>query len=122
MSRILIVDDAESNRQLLDYLLRHFGHETILADNGADAIEAALRERPDLAIIDLAMPGMRGEEVARRLRATPEVAHMPLLAISVGLDPQDHPDGGFDGWYPMPIDPEHLLQGIQRYLQDASAG
>ena len=124
MARILVIDDSAENRQLFDYVLRHFGHETFLAANGEEGIAAALREHPDLAIIDLVMPGMRGEEVARRLRAVPELAGMRLLAVSVGLDagrvPELDagrvPEGDFDGWYPLPLDPETLARDIEAYL------
>jgi len=116
LARILVIDDSAENRQLFDYVLRHFGHETFLAANGEEGIAAALREHPDLAIIDLVMPGMRGEEVARRLRAVPELAGMRLLAVSVGLDAGRVPEGDFDGWYPLPLDPETLARDIEAYL------
>jgi CheY-like chemotaxis protein len=122
VARIVVIDDSAGNRQLFDYLLRHFGHETVLAADGAEGIEAVLRERPDLVIIDLVMPGMRGEEVATRLRGMPEVARIPLLAVSVALDPAQLPEGGFDGWYPLPVDPKALLEGVEAHLQHTATG
>jgi diguanylate cyclase (GGDEF)-like protein/PAS domain S-box-containing protein len=74
MARILVVDDQDSNRDLITTLARHLGHATTEAADGAEALAVARTTRPDLVICDILMPTMDGYEFVRRLRADPEVA------------------------------------------------
>ena len=79
VGRILVVDDRSVNRELLVTLLHHAGHETVEAADGVEALEAALRDRPDAMIVDLAMPRLDGLSFARAVRALPELAGVPIL-------------------------------------------
>ena len=71
MATILIVDDRESNRELLSTLLGYRNHRTVEARDGMEGLERARVERPDLVITDILMPTMDGYEFTRRLRADP---------------------------------------------------
>ena len=79
MATILIVDDRSSNRQFLTTLLGYGGHRLLEAVNGAQALEIARVERPDLVITDILMPTMDGFEFTQRLRSDSELAVSPVI-------------------------------------------
>jgi twitching motility two-component system response regulator PilH len=86
MSRkILIVDDAESDRVYLQHIIRDAGHFPLTADCGTLAIERARDEQPDLILMDINMPGMDGFAVTRRLRADDSTKDIPIVFVS-GMD------------------------------------
>jgi signal transduction histidine kinase len=82
VATILVVDDRASNRQFLTTLLGYDGHRVLEAANGAQALEIARAERPDLTISDILMPGMDGHTLARALRREPALAQMRLILMS----------------------------------------
>lgn len=79
MANILIIEDQEPLRNLYRSVLRQLNHETIFVTTGEARIETALRERPDLIILDLLLPGMTGAEVAQRLRELGVLPDVPLV-------------------------------------------
>lgn len=79
MANILIIEDQEPLRNLYRSVLRQFNHETVFVTTGEAGIETALRERPDLIILDLLLPGMTGVEVAHRLRELGILPDIPLI-------------------------------------------
>ena len=81
MATILIVDDRSSNRQFLTTLLGYGGHRLLEAVNGAQALEIARVERPDLVITDILMPTMDGFEFTQRLRSDSELAATPVKVL-----------------------------------------
>jgi CheY-like chemotaxis protein len=83
LSRILIVEDDDDTRVVLEETLQDLGHVVAAANDGAGALEMARRLRPEVAIVDIGLPEMDGYEVAKRLRATPEgAAPLKLIALS----------------------------------------
>ncbi len=80
--RILIVDDSDSIRRLLDWILRPLGFDLLQACNGLEALDVLRREPVDLAIVDLNMPLMDGISLVREIRATPEWSEMPVIMMS----------------------------------------
>jgi signal transduction histidine kinase len=87
--RILIVDDNVDAARTLADLLELDGHETHVAHDGPASVEAALRLKPDAAIVDIGLPGFSGLEVARRLRQEPSLAGLFLVALSGWVQPED---------------------------------
>lgn len=79
---ILIAEDYDDTRNLIRMLLQAKGHRVAEAANGLEAVEAAARERPDLILMDLNMPVMDGIEATRCLRARPEMAGVPVVAVT----------------------------------------
>ena len=77
--RILVVDDQASIRDILRTALTEAGAAVLEADGGAAGLELAANERPELILLDIAMPGMNGWQVLEKLRATPETAHIPVV-------------------------------------------
>ena len=113
-SRILLVEDSEDARHMLQMLLMLAGHEVYAAVDGPSGLEMARTKRPDIAVIDLGLPGMDGFEVARQLRAGSE-KEVRLIALSGYGQPEDRRktlDAGFDMHLVKPVDPAHLSTAI----------
>ena len=88
-SRILIVDDVEANRFILRDIIQELGHQPVLTESGAQALKIVQRMRPQLIILDIAMPEMDGYEVCKILKADPETKDIPIIFISAFDEPQD---------------------------------
>jgi CheY-like chemotaxis protein len=88
MANILIIEDQEPLRNLYRSVLRQFNHETVFVTTGEAGIETALREHPDLIILDLLLPGMTGSEVAHKLRELGILPDIPLI-ITTALSEVD---------------------------------
>jgi signal transduction histidine kinase/ActR/RegA family two-component response regulator len=113
--RVLIVDDARDSAFILSRLLEMLGHKVFTADNGADAIEIARSERPDVVFSDIAMAHMDGIELARRLRKEPGLEAMLLIALTGFGQDSDRAltrDAGFDVHLVKPISPEQIEQAL----------
>lgn len=91
--RVLIIDDTDSARLTLDALLRHEGYELLEASTGEAGLEMAAREHPDAIVLDVMMPGMDGFTVCERLRADPDLAHIPVLMVTALSEAQSHRRG-----------------------------
>ena len=116
--RVLVVDDNIDSAETLGELLPLWGHETRLAHDGPQAIEAVREFAPDVVLLDIGLPGMDGFEVARRLRAE-GVAVRRLLAMTGYGDEDDRrkaKEAGFDGHLVKPVEPEVL----QRLLEEVA--
>ncbi len=88
MAHILIIEDQEPLRVLYESVLRKYNNETTFTTTGEAGIEAALRDKPDLVILDLLLPGIPGIEVARRLQESGILPDVPLI-ITTALDELD---------------------------------
>jgi len=113
--RILIVDDNVEAALTLAELLTLEGHETHVAHDGPSAVDAARRLCPDVAILDIGLPGFDGFEVARRLRAEPELKGLLLVALSGWVQPDDRArsrEAGFDHHLAKPVQ----LKDLERVL------
>lgn len=113
--RILIADDHADGREALKLLLEHEGYVVAAAHDGPSAIELTDSFRPDIAILDIGMPGFSGYEVAGRLRASDTHAHMVLIALSGWGQEQDKiraAQAGFDHHFTKPVDLTRLLSTL----------
>jgi DNA-binding response OmpR family regulator len=109
--RILIAEDSADSREMLQVLLEGKGYEVISVGDGYLAVEAALRQRPNLILVDLQLPGLDGLSVAKELRLHSELERTPIIIIS-GHDPSRYRDqaltAGCDDYLLKPIDFERL--------------
>lgn len=118
---VLVIEDNQANAQLMDYLLRSYGFRTLMAGDGEAGVAIALQQPPDLVLCDIQLPGIDGFEVARQLRGAEALQGVPLVALTalamIG-DEERILSRGFDGYVSKPIDPQHFVGSIRRYLQD----
>jgi two-component system cell cycle response regulator DivK len=121
--KILIVEDVEYNRDLLVQLLED-EYEIVTAADGAAGIEAAARERPDLILMDLSLPGVDGWEATRRLKARPETEAIPVIALTAHAMQGDEERAracGCDDYLTKPIDEDQLFAKLARMLGPGAA-
>jgi two-component system cell cycle response regulator DivK len=114
---ILHVEDNEFNRKIVRDLLGHTTYRLLEATDGEAGLAAALREVPALIIMDIQLPTMSGLEVARRLRADPRTAHLPIVVItSFALSGDDRKaiEAGASAYLAKPYSPRELLETIRR--------
>ena len=117
--RILMVEDTEDNRQIMRDLLGSVGYELLEAVDGAEGVEMATREKPDLILMDMQMPVMDGYEAASRIKANPELRHIPIIAVTsfaLAGDEAKTLAAGCDGYVAKPFSPRLLLAKINEFL------
>ena len=124
MKKILLVDDQEDVQRLLSLVLEGEDRLLLHAFNGEQALQVAERERPDLVLLDVMMPGsLDGFEVARRIRKTPEISNCPIVFITAKVQEQDRKmafDSGGDAFIAKPFSLEMLRETVQEYLGEAA--
>jgi CheY-like chemotaxis protein len=114
--RILVADDNRDAGETLAILLRLDGHEVHVAIDGLEAVELFGRVKPDVAILDIGMPGMSGHEVARRIR---ELGGAPVTLIALTgwgqrADKERAAESGFDHHFTKPVEPTVLSELLQK--------
>ena len=117
--RILVVDDEIESVKLIGLMLQRRGYEIVAARSGAQALEKAQAEKPDLIILDVMMPDMDGYEVCRRLRANPGTATLPIIMFTAKTMIDDKVAGfqaGADDYLTKPVHPEELASRIEAVL------
>ena len=82
MARVLIIDDSPTETYKLTTMLEKSGHVVLTAENGEAGVAMAVKERPDLVLMDVVMPGLNGFQATRQLSKLPETAHIPVIIIS----------------------------------------
>lgn len=122
--KILIVEDERDIARMLDYNLRKEGYATAVEGDGARAAAAAAKERPDLVLLDLMLPGLDGVEVLRRLRADQKTAAVPVIMLTAKSGETDKVVGlelGADDYVTKPFAVKELLSRIKAVLRRSSA-
>ena len=110
--RILVVDDNHDAAESLAMLLNITGNKTSTAHDGADAFEAAARQRPDVVLLDIGLPTLNGYEVCRRIRDEPWGKEMVLIALTGWGQDEDRRkshEAGFDGHLVKPVNYPALM-------------
>lgn len=116
---ILIVEDNELNMKLFNDLLEANGYETVQSHNGHDALDLAREYRPDLILMDIQLPERSGLEVTADIKADPELAGIPIIAVTafaMKSDEQRIRDGGCEDYLAKPISVPVFIEKIKRYL------
>ncbi len=123
--KILVVEDKEDSRVLVGKVLRFRGYEVIGATTGEDAVNMAQTELPDLILMDIRLPGgIDGLEATRRIKAMPQLAHIPILAITASVRPEDEQralDVGCSGFVRKPVDIDELPKQVAEHIARASS-
>lgn len=121
MKTILVVEDNEKNMYLISFILERMGHRVIPAATGEIGVELALRERPDLILMDIQLPGIDGLEAVRRIRQSPADHRVPIVAITsfaMSGDRERLLAAGCTGYLEKPINPETIVVELERHLQN----
>ena len=117
--RILVVEDTEDNRQIIRDLLTSAGYEMIEAVDGEEGVAMAAQHRPDLILMDIQLPGLDGYEATRRIKAQPELKHIPIIAVTsyaLSGDEAKTREAGCDGYVAKPFSPRQLLAKVREFL------
>lgn len=124
-TRILVIEDHPTNRELMHYILTKAGHTVLLAGDGLTGLAMARREQPDLIISDIHLPGMDGFALLVALAATPNLADVPVIAVTASAMSGDRENiirAGFDDYVSKPIEPESFVSQISRHLPKRDPG
>jgi CheY-like chemotaxis protein len=115
--RALVVDDAPDVTEMIATMMRYAGYDVTTALSATDALDEAQREHFDVVVSDIGMPGMNGYQLAEALRALPEYAAVPLVAVT-GFTMYDDREraraSGFDDFLTKPISPSDLLLAVKK--------
>jgi two-component system cell cycle response regulator DivK len=125
MSKILIVEDNEVNRDMLSRRLVRRGYEVICAVDGRQGVEMAHDQSPDLILMDLSLPVMDGWEATRQLKATPETQTIPVIALTAHalMSDREHAfEAGCDDYETKPIDFPRLLDKVTARIGPGGTG
>jgi len=119
MKRILVIEDNGTNMYLIGFILRKNGHEVIEARNGEEGVELAIKEKPDLILMDIQLPGIDGLEATRRIRESEADGEIPIIALTsyaMAGDKEKAISAGCTGYIEKPINPETFIAEIEKYL------
>ena len=122
MACILVVEDNVINMKLIVFLLKSFGHEILTAEDGTEGLAIAQRERPQLILMDVDLPGMSGSEVVRIIKDDPsmnEIRVVAVTALAMVGDKESILQAGFDGYVSKPIEPESFRGIVEGFLARA---
>ena len=122
--KVLLVDDDESNRDMLSRRLEHRGYQVVTAVDGREAVEQARAEVPSLILMDLTLPVLDGLAATRELKSRPELRDIPVIALTAHAGPEDRDrarEAGCDDYDTKPIEFSRLEQKMQNLLKQTAA-
>lgn len=125
MALILLVEDNEMNRDMLKRRLNKRGFDVDIAVDGPSGLEAAQSGKYDLVLMDMSLPGLTGWEATQQLKANPEHAKTPVIALTAHAmesDRQQALDAGCDEYETKPVELKRLLEKINRLIGAESSG
>ena len=117
--KILAVDDVPQNLRLLEAVLVPNGYDVVTAASGEAALLAVLRDRPDLVLLDIMLPGIDGYEVCRRIRGDPTTSFLPVVMVTASgiAEKRRAIEAGADDFVPKPFDQLELLARVKSLLR-----
>jgi two-component system, cell cycle response regulator DivK len=118
-AKILYIEDNEQNFYLVNFILTTKGHEVVWAKDGQSGIDAAIRDRVDLILLDIQLPVMDGYAVARTLRSHRELADVQIVALTsyaMSGDREKALEAGCTGYIEKPINPNSFASQIEGFL------
>jgi DNA-binding response OmpR family regulator len=119
VARILVADDDVDIRELVEFKLSTMGHDIVAVGDGAAAIEACRSEKPDLAVLDVMMPGVSGLDAIREIRADANLASLPVILLTARAQEADVEtgfDSGADDYITKPFSPRELAARVDALL------
>jgi CheY-like chemotaxis protein len=125
MPRILLVEDQEMNRDMLSRRLKKRGYEVSIAVDGAEGVDKARAEIPDLILMDMSLPVMDGWEATRTLKGDDATRAIPVVALTahaMSTDREKALEAGCDAYETKPVELPRLLETIEKLLDARAAG
>jgi two-component system, OmpR family, phosphate regulon response regulator PhoB len=122
MISVLVAEDDADIRDLVAFKLEQAGYDVVAVEDGPSALAAARQTPPDLAVLDVSMPGMSGLDVCRLLRADPATALIPIIMLTARAQERDVEDGltaGADDYMIKPFSPRELVSRVSTQLAKA---
>ena len=119
MARILVADDDVDIRELVEFKLSTMGHDIIAVGDGAAAVDACRAQKPDLAVLDVMMPGVSGLDAIREIRSDPALADLPVILLTARAQESDVEtgfDSGADDYITKPFSPRELASRVEALL------
>ena len=119
MAKIVIAEDEPDIRELIAFTLRFAGYEVITGSNGEEGYELTKKERPDLAMFDVRMPRMTGYDACKKIKADPEIAHIPVIFLSAKGQENEIEQGlaaGAEEYLLKPFAPDQLTEHVRAIL------
>ena len=119
MTKVLLVEDNEMNRDMLSRRLTRRGFEVIFAVNGQEGVDLAASERPDIILMDMSLPVLDGWEATRRVKADDTTSRVPIIGLTAHAMSGDREKAiaaGFDDYDTKPVEIERLIGKIERLL------
>ena len=119
MARILVADDDVDIRELVEFKLTTMGHDIVAVGDGAAAIDACRAEKPDLAVLDVMMPGVSGLDAIREIRADANLSDLPVILLTARAQESDVEtgfDSGADDYITKPFSPRELAARVDALL------
>lgn len=119
MKKVLVIEDNEANLYLLRFILGKHNLSVIDTDKGIKGVELALKEQPDLVIMDIQLPDINGLEATRRIREDERGKNLTIIALTsyaMAGDRQKALDAGCTGYMEKPIKPEMFIKDIKKFL------
>ncbi len=120
MTKILLVEDNEMNRDMLSRRLERKGYQVVMAVDGGQAVAMAQSENPALILMDMSLPVLDGWEATRRLKADERTRHIPIIALTAHAmqgDEQKAREAGCDDYDVKPVELPRLLEKMERLLK-----
>lgn len=117
--RILVVEDDAQNSYLIRFILEKSGYTVVTVGDGAQAVEDASAESPDLILMDMLLPKMSGYDATRAIKADPDTAELTVIALtaySMKGDRERILEAGCDGYISKPIDPETFVSQMEKFM------
>lgn len=119
MKRVLVVEDNKVNLYMITFLLKKSGYTVIEARDGETGVNLAIKEKPDLIIMDIQLPDINGLEATKRIRASEADGDIPIIALTsyaMAGDKKKALEAGCTGYIEKPITPETFMKQIEKYL------
>jgi twitching motility two-component system response regulator PilH len=120
MSKVLVVEDSVTQREMISQLLKNSGLLVTVANDGVEALKGLQNTSPDIVVLDIVMPRMNGYEVCRRIKSDPKTKHIPVVMCSSKGEEFDRYWGlkqGADAYIAKPFQPTELVGTVKQLLR-----
>lgn len=117
---VLYIEDNPQNMRLVRKMLHVGGYKMIEATDGTSGVDMAVREKPDVILMDINLPDIDGVEATRRIKAIPELAEIPIIALTANVmhgDRERYTAAGCDGYLGKPVTKNELINTISHFLK-----